>query len=144
MASKLYDNVYTRHRTLALISQEDIASHNDLSNKHFRHQRSLYCPMASSNTVYISSGQILRIGNATKRIDVELSMGKRFIITIKGELSPDVRFGSTGRQSSIDDFKVGDSVTVHWRNTKKGVIILALIPGPTERIIEFSLMRGHK
>ena len=106
-------------------------------------KRASFCPMASPDAVQHGCGQIAHIDSDTKSITVELSMSKKFMINLNGKLSPDVRFDSNGRLSSILDFNIGDIVTIDWRNTQDGATILALIRDRSEQIIYFTPFGGN-
>jgi hypothetical protein len=144
MTLNRYDNNFTSQHKFSRLSLEGkVFSEHPTDHKACR-KRASFCPMASPNTVHVGRGQIRHIGSDTDSIAVELSMGKRFQITLKGKLSSDVQFDTNGRLSSILDFKIGDSVTIHWRNTKDGAIILALISGYPAQIIDFADVRSSK
>jgi len=106
-------------------------------------KRASFCPMASSDAVQHGCGRIIHIDSDTKSMTVELSLNKKFMINLKGKLSPDVRFDSNGRLSSILDFNIGDTVTIDWRNTQDGATILALIPDRSAQIIDFRPFGGN-
>ena len=142
MTLKRYNCNHTRHNKFARFSLEGKVCYDHTTGNQVCPQRASLCPMASPNAVHVGRGQILQISSDTNSIAVELSMGKRFLITLKGKLSSDVRFDANGRLSSILDFNIGDSVTIHWRNTQDGAIILALIPGHSARIIDFAQIRA--
>lgn len=142
MTLKRYNNDITGHNNFPRFSIEGKVCYDRPTGNQVCHKRASLCPMASQNTVHVGRGQILQISSDTNSIAVELSMGKRFLLTLKGKLSSDVRFDANGRLSSILDFNIGDSVTIHWRNTQDGAIILALIPGHSARIIDFAHIRA--
>jgi hypothetical protein len=132
----------TSARRVTRSSLKGNASDDHPTENQAGHKRISPCPMATPKTVYIGCGQIRHIGNETNSIAVEMSMGKRFMITLKGKLSPDVRIESRGRPSSILDFNIGDNVTIHWRNTKDGILFLALLPGHAAELLDIAYFRG--
>ncbi len=142
MTLKRHNRNHTRHNKFARFSLEGKVCYDHPTGNQVSPKKASLCPMASPNTVHVGRGQILKICSDTNSIAVELSMGKRFLITLKGKLSSDVRFDANGRLSSILDFNIGDSVTIHWRNTQDGAIILALISGHSARIIDFAHIRA--
>ena len=144
MTIKRYNNNLAIPRNFARNPLEGKGCYDHPAEHQVCHKKFSSCPMASPNTTYVGCGQILQIDSDTNSMAVELSMGKRFLITLKGKLSPDVRFGANGRPSSILDFNIGDKVTIHWCNTKNGAMIMTLTPDQAEQNIELSFIGGRK
>ena len=142
MTPRRYHNHFMSNDSHDRLSLVNKVSYDPPADKSPGQKRALLCPMASSDTVQHRCGQITHIDSDTGSIAVELSMSKKFLITLKGKLAPDVQFGSRGHLTSILDFKIGDVVTIHWRNTEEGATILAILPNQSAQIVDYSHIRS--
>jgi len=81
---------------------------------------------ALAGKVYVMRGVLsaVDLGCNTAVVKVPLSGGKTF--TVAGTLAPDVVLKRGGSLAKLQDFKVGEKVTVKWCSTTQGHLILAL------------------
>jgi len=82
---------------------------------------------ALAGKVYIMKGILSAVdqGCNTAVVKVPLASGKVFVVA--GTLAPDVMLKRGGTVATLGDFQVGEKVTVKWRSTARGHLILALI-----------------
>ena len=75
-------------------------------------------------------GEITAIDLAHRTVVVEVLVGKAVVgeqlFTVGGPLSPDAELKRGGRPAELEDFKVGDRVTVLWKTIETGHLILSL------------------
>lgn len=91
----------------------------------------LFAAQSSASTEVIKMvGEITAIDLTHKTVVVEVPVGKTAfeeqLFTVGGSLSPDAELIKGNRSADLEDFKVGDRVTVKWKPIKTGHLILSL------------------
>jgi len=81
---------------------------------------------AMAGNVYVMKGILSAVDQScnTAVVKVTISPGKVFVVA--GTLAPDVILKRYGNVATLGDFQVGEKVTVKWRSTPRGHLILAL------------------
>jgi hypothetical protein len=80
---------------------------------------------AAASHVYTNRGDISAIDVDYETIVVEVPVSGQ-MMTVGGPLVPDADLKRGDRSVSLDDFSVGESVTVKWRYTDNGHRILGV------------------
>jgi len=71
---------------------------------------------------YIMAGKISAIDLAYDTVVVEVPLGSK-MFTVGGPLSDDAGLVRNNRPAGLNDFKVGERVTVKWHSTPDGHVI---------------------
>jgi len=75
-------------------------------------------------------GEIAAIDLMHRTVVVEVPVGKAVVgeqlFTVGGPLSPDAELKRGGRSAKLEDFNVGDQVTVLWKTIDTGHLIFSL------------------
>jgi len=75
-------------------------------------------------------GEIAAVDLMHKTVVIEVPVGKAAfgeqLFTVGGPLSHDAEMKRGGRSATLEDFKVGDQVTVVWAPIETGHLILSL------------------
>ena len=77
---------------------------------------------AAATKTYQMTGKITAIELASRTVVVEVPVGKG-MFTVGGPLSAKAAVRKQGRTAQLQDFKVGDRVTVEWRAATEGHVI---------------------
>jgi hypothetical protein len=84
----------------------------------------------ASNDVVKMVGEITAIDPVHKTVVVEVPVGKagfgEQLFTVGGTLSPDVELRRAGRSAELNDFYVGEEVTVWWKTIDTGHLTVSL------------------
>ncbi len=79
-------------------------------------------------------GEITAIDSMHKTVVVQVPIGKTAFeeqhFTVGGPLTPDTELMKGSRPAKLEDFKVGDRVTVKWKPIETGHLILSLQSNP--------------
>ena len=79
-------------------------------------------------------GEITAIDSIHKTVVVEVPIGKteykEQLFTVGGTLAPGAELVKGSRSATLEDFKVGDRVTVKWKPIETGHLILSLQANP--------------
>lgn len=79
-------------------------------------------------------GEITAIDPIHKTVVVEVPVGKTVyeeqLFTVGGSIAPDAQLIKGSRSANLEDFKVGDRVTVKWKPIETGHLILSLQANP--------------
>jgi len=88
---------------------------------------SFSAPTVTADKVYVMTGTLcaLDLDCNTAVIKVPLDNGK--IFTVGGPLSANAVLKKGGHPAMLRDFSVGEKVTVKWRSTGSGHLILTLV-----------------
>lgn len=88
---------------------------------------SFSAPTVTGDKIYIMTGTLsaLNLEYNTAVIEVPLDNGQTF--TVGGPLAANAILKIGGHCAMLKDFSVGEKVTVKWRSTDSGHLILALI-----------------
>jgi hypothetical protein len=71
---------------------------------------------------YNMTGKISAIDMAYKTVVIEVPMASK-IFTVAGPLAPDAKLTKNMQPVSLNDFMVGERVTVKWHSTPQGHVI---------------------
>jgi hypothetical protein len=81
-------------------------------------------------------GEITAIDPMHQTVVVEVPVGKAVteerIFTVGGPLAPSAELVKDSRSVRLEDFKVGERVTVKWKTIETGHLILSLQANPKE------------
>jgi hypothetical protein len=69
------------------------------------------------------TGKISAIDLVYDTVVIEVPMEKSKMFTVGGPLASDARVIKDGQTAGLDDFKVGERVTVKWHSTPQGHVI---------------------
>jgi hypothetical protein len=91
---------------------------------------------STGKEIIMMVGEIAAIDSMAKTVVVEVPIGKtmheekRF--TVGGRLAPDAELIKDNRSAKLEEFKVGERVTVKWKSVETGHLILSLQSNPKE------------
>ena len=71
---------------------------------------------------YNMTGKISAIDMAYKTVVIEVPMAGK-IFTVAGPLAPDAKLTKNMKPAGLNDFMVGERVTVKWHSTPQGHVI---------------------
>lgn len=81
-------------------------------------------------------GEIAAIDSMSRTVVVEVPVGKTVYeekqFTVGGRLAPEAELIKGSRSVKLEEFKVGDRVTVRWKPIETGHLILSLQANPKE------------
>jgi hypothetical protein len=83
-------------------------------------------PAIVSGKTYLMTGKITGIDLAYDTVVVEVPMVSK-TFTVGGPLASDARMIKNDQTASLDDFNVGEQVTVKWHSTPQGHVIDRLV-----------------
>jgi hypothetical protein len=83
-------------------------------------------PMIVFAKTYLMTGKITGIDLAYDTVVIEVPMVSK-TFTVGGPLASDVRVIKDDQTASLDDFNVGEQVTVKWHSTPQGHVIDRLV-----------------
>ena len=75
---------------------------------------------------YLMTGKISAIDLAYDTVVIEVPMASK-TFTVGGPLASDARMIKDDQTAGLDDFKVGEGVTVKWHSTPQGHVIDRLV-----------------
>jgi hypothetical protein len=80
---------------------------------------------APAGKIYVASGDIKAIELKFNTVVIEAPMGKH-MFTVGGPLAPDAILTKGGKKAALEDFSPGDRVSVKWKTTERGHLILKM------------------
>ena len=75
---------------------------------------------------YKMTGKISAIDLAYNTVVIQVPMASK-IFTVGGPLAPDAKLRKDNKMATLNDFKVGERVTVNWHSTPQGHVIDRLV-----------------
>jgi hypothetical protein len=83
-------------------------------------------PAIVAGATYTMTGKISAIDLAYSTVVIEVPMASK-LFTVGGPLAADAALSKNNQTASLDDFKVGEQVTVKWHSTSEGHVIDRLV-----------------
>lgn len=83
-------------------------------------------PAIVFGNTYLMTGKISAINLAYDTVVIEVPMQSKSF-TVGGPLASDARVIKDNQAASLDDFQVGEQVTVKWHSTPQGHVIDRLV-----------------
>ena len=75
--------------------------------------------------VYKMTGDITALGPDHNTVVIEVPVGEK-LFTVAGPVSPEAVLKKHGRSVDLIDFQIGERVTVKWKATETGHLILSV------------------
>jgi hypothetical protein len=83
-------------------------------------------PAIVFGNTYLMTGKISAIDLAYNTVVIEVPMVSK-TFTVGGPLAPDAMVIKDDQPTGLDDFKIGEQVTVKWHSTPQGHVIDRLV-----------------
>ncbi|UCD80930.1 MAG: hypothetical protein JSW26_05740 [Desulfobacterales bacterium] len=83
-------------------------------------------PAVVFGQAYIMTGKISAIDQSYKTVVIEVPLASK-MFTVAGPLAADAKLIKDNQRVGLDDFKIGERVTVKWHSTPQGHIIDRLV-----------------
>jgi hypothetical protein len=96
-----------------------------MSDKEFEKLHKADMQAHKEGRIFVMSGKITAIDLPSQNVMIECPTGGQ-IFTVGGPLSPNAVLKIGGKSVRLDDFGLGTSVTVKWKSTENGPVILML------------------
>ena len=77
-------------------------------------------PAFSSVKTWVMTGKVSAIDHHYNTVVVEVPLAKGQIFTVGGPLAPNAVVKKAGKTASLNNFKIGEKVTVKFYNSKTG------------------------
>ncbi len=83
--------------------------------------------VAATPRVYVMKGKITAVDVPDHTVVINVPLGKKEVFTVAGPLAPDATLKKGAEKDvTLKDFHKGEWVTVKWRHTDSGHLILSL------------------
>jgi len=96
-----------------------------MSDKEFEKLHKADMQAHKEGRIFVMSGKITGIDLPSQNVMIECPTGGQ-IFNVGGPLSPNAVLKIGGKSVRLDDFGLGTSVTVKWKSTENGPVILML------------------
>ena len=84
-------------------------------------------PAIAFATTYNMTGTISAIDQSHQTVVIKCPLASHQIFTVGGPLAPDAKLTKNMKKVSLNDFMVGERVTVRWHSTPQGHVIDRLV-----------------
>ena len=80
-------------------------------------------PAIAFATTYNMTGKISAIDQSHQTVVIKCPLASNQIFTVGGPLAPDAKLTKNMKKAALNDFMVGERVTVRWHSTPQGHVI---------------------